>query len=85
MTITYCKQANVNVSLCGELGSDPQVLGLLVGLGLDEISINPTHLLEVKAALVNGRYQDFVKHAHTITTLTRIEDICLAISAVNDN
>ncbi|GGQ12478.1 phosphoenolpyruvate--protein phosphotransferase [Shewanella litoralis] len=83
MTITLCKHAKVKVSLCGELGSDPQVLPLLVGLGLDEISINPTNLLEVKAVLVKGRYHDFVKHAQTVSALTRIDDIRTAISTIN--
>lgn len=85
MTIAHCKQAKVKVSLCGELGSDPQVLPLLVGLGLDEISINPTSLLEVKAALINGRYQDFVTHAQNVKRLTRIDEIRTAINTVNCN
>jgi phosphotransferase system enzyme I (PtsI) len=85
MAIKFCKPANVKVSLCGELGSDPQVLPLLVGLGLDEISINPTNLLEVKAILIKGRYQDFVKHAQTVSALTRIDDIRTAINTINYN
>ncbi|UAL42040.1 phosphoenolpyruvate--protein phosphotransferase [Shewanella inventionis] len=79
MTISHCKQAGVKVSLCGELGSDPRALGLLVGLGLDEISINPSNLLDVKAALVKGRYQDFIIHAQQVASLTRIEEIHAAI------
>ena len=66
---------------CGELGSDPQVLPLLVGLGLDELSINPANLLDVKVALIEGNYSHFVHHAQHITQLTRITDIRKAINA----
>tara|TARA_R110002051_G_scaffold131269_1_gene205147 strand:- start:610 stop:2331 length:1722 start_codon:yes stop_codon:yes gene_type:complete len=81
MTVSHCKQAKVKVSLCGELGSDPQVLPLLVGLGLDELSINPANLLDVKVALIEGNYSHFVHHAQHITQLTRITDIRKAINA----
>jgi len=81
LTISQCKHANVSVSLCGELGSDPQVLPLLVGLGLDELSINPANLLDVKVALITGYYAKFVRHAQHVALLTRISDIRNAINA----
>ncbi|MBO1898245.1 phosphoenolpyruvate--protein phosphotransferase [Shewanella sp. BF02_Schw] len=81
ITINHCKQANVKVSLCGELGSDPYVLPLLVGLGLDELSINPANLLDVKVALIKGNYTKFVRHAQHIALLTRITEIRKAINA----
>lgn len=37
--------------LCGEMGSDPRALPLLVGLGLDEISVSPAMLASVREAL----------------------------------
>jgi phosphotransferase system enzyme I (PtsI) len=81
LTISQCKQANVSVSLCGELGSDPLALPLLVGLGLDELSINPANLLDVKVALIKGHYAKFVHHAQHVALLTRISDIRNAINA----
>ncbi|MGX9460220.1 phosphoenolpyruvate--protein phosphotransferase [Shewanella sp. A14] len=81
LTIKQCQHTNVKVSLCGELGSDPKLLPLLVGLGLDELSINPTNLLDVKVALVKGDYTKFVKHAQHVALLTRIADIRDVINA----
>jgi phosphotransferase system enzyme I (PtsP) len=42
------------VTVCGELASDPSIALVLVGMGYDGLSINPTALLEVKAA-IRGR------------------------------
>ncbi|MCG8508732.1 MAG: phosphoenolpyruvate--protein phosphotransferase [Rhodospirillales bacterium] len=39
------------VSLCGEMASDPDLLGVLLGLGLDAVSVAPASLARCKAAL----------------------------------
>ena len=41
----------VPVSLCGEMASNPRVAPLLIGLGLSELSVSPTFLLDVKRAV----------------------------------
>ena len=45
------------VTVCGELASDPSIARVLVGMGYDGLSINPTALLEVKAAIRGGSFQ----------------------------
>ena len=37
--------------ICGELGGDPQATPILVGLGVDELSLNPAGIPRVKAAI----------------------------------
>ena len=44
------------VALCGELAADPRIGPLLVGLGVQELSMSPPAILNVKAAL----------HKHTL-------------------
>ncbi|MFN8483584.1 MAG: phosphoenolpyruvate--protein phosphotransferase [Anaerolineae bacterium] len=39
------------VSVCGEMGSDTRATALLVGLGVDTLSVNPAAVPDVKAAL----------------------------------
>jgi phosphoenolpyruvate-protein phosphotransferase len=39
------------IGLCGELGDQPAALPLLIGLGLDEISVSPARISTVKAAV----------------------------------
>lgn len=42
------KRANIDVSLCGEMGGEPEYTMLLLGLGLRKISITPPAIPEVK-------------------------------------
>ncbi|MGL4712254.1 MAG: phosphoenolpyruvate--protein phosphotransferase [Shewanella sp.] len=72
MTIVQAKAANVKVSLCGELASSPQIAPLLIGMGLDELSVNLSALLEVKAAICQGNIKQFSALAHIALQQDRI-------------
>lgn len=48
MIIDNGHKAGIPVAMCGEMASDPIFTVLLLGLGLDEFSMSPTSLLEVK-------------------------------------
>lgn len=75
MTIIQAKAAEVTVSLCGELASSPHIAPLLVGMGLDELSVNLSSLLEVKAAICQGELAKFSALAHTAMQQNRISDL----------
>jgi phosphotransferase system enzyme I (PtsI) len=42
--VRAARGAGIGVSLCGEMAADPQNLPVLLGLGLDEISMTPASL-----------------------------------------
>ncbi|NLB60388.1 MAG: phosphoenolpyruvate--protein phosphotransferase, partial [Lentisphaerae bacterium] len=44
--------------ICGGLASDPLMTPLLVGLGLDELSVNPASVPVVKNAIRNITYAE---------------------------
>ncbi|MEL4340609.1 phosphoenolpyruvate--protein phosphotransferase [Shewanella xiamenensis] len=75
MTIIQAKAAEVTVSLCGELASSPHIAPLLVGMGLDELSVSLSSLLEVKAAICQGELAKFSALAHTAMQQNRISDL----------
>jgi phosphoenolpyruvate-protein phosphotransferase (PTS system enzyme I) len=53
LTVRAAKQAGIPVSVCGEMASTPVYVPLLVGLGIEELSINPAQTAEVKAIIRN--------------------------------
>jgi multiphosphoryl transfer protein len=67
MTVEAAHQAHRWVGICGELGSDPVAVPILLGLGVDELSVNMAAVPLVKAQ---------------VRSLNMTEARCLAASAL---
>lgn len=64
-------EAGVKVGLCGEMASDPQYLIVLLGLGLDELSMNPVSIPLIKQMVRSLNYSDareILDHCLTLAT-----------------
>lgn len=48
----------IPVAVCGEMAGEPALAALLVGLGVNELSMAPTRILAVRAALASYRQAD---------------------------
>lgn len=48
MTAKNAKQAGVRVSVCGEAAADPSMTRFLLSLGVEELSVAPASLLEIR-------------------------------------
>ena len=59
------KHANIPVSLCGEMAADPIYAIILIGLGLDNFSMNPSSIPVIKNVVRSVRYRDCKRIADT--------------------
>ncbi|MCU7843615.1 MAG: phosphoenolpyruvate--protein phosphotransferase [Candidatus Thiodiazotropha sp. (ex Monitilora ramsayi)] len=50
-TINAADQAGIPVSMCGEMAGDPHYIRLLIGMGLREMSMHPSALLEAREVI----------------------------------
>ncbi|MCP4399066.1 MAG: phosphoenolpyruvate--protein phosphotransferase [bacterium] len=50
-TVDAAHQHGKHVAVCGELASDPSAVSVLIGLGVDELSLNPGSIPEIKATI----------------------------------
>jgi phosphotransferase system enzyme I (PtsI) len=79
----------IPVSLCGEMASDPALLGLLIGLGLTDFSMTPAAIPMARQAIRDLRMDEAKKlasHALTLATAEEIEEYlfeALAVSAAS--
>jgi phosphoenolpyruvate-protein phosphotransferase len=70
--------AGRTVGVCGEMASDPRLALLLVGLGVDELSMNPATIPDVKVALAEhslGEAQELAHQALQATTLVETQRV----------
>ena len=66
----------IPVSLCGEMASDPALLGLLIGLGLTDFSMTPAAIPTARLAIRDLRADQaraVASHALTLATAEEIE------------
>jgi phosphotransferase system enzyme I (PtsI) len=56
--ITEAKKSNTHVNLCGEMAADYKAIPLLVGLGLDSISVSSSVILHAKKIIRSLDYSE---------------------------
>jgi phosphotransferase system enzyme I (PtsI) len=73
--------AGIPVAMCGEMASDPRAAVLLLGLGLDEFSMNAVGLPKVKQVIRGVSSEEARSIAASVMTLKRSRDIETALEA----
>jgi phosphoenolpyruvate-protein kinase (PTS system EI component) len=68
------------VAVCGEIASDARLAPLLVGLGVDELSMTPTALPAVREAITRKSPRELVDLAERVTHLKTIKEVEQACS-----
>lgn len=66
MTVEGAHRWERPVAICGELATDPQMLPLLVGMGVDELSVSPEAMARVRTALSSIKCGDAARQATII-------------------
>jgi phosphotransferase system enzyme I (PtsI) len=73
------------VGVCGEMAGDPLATVLLVGLGVDELSVIPPILPEIKKIIRSIKLKDAQRVANKVLTMTREKDIRDYLSSIIKN
>jgi phosphotransferase system enzyme I (PtsI) len=81
MVIDNAHRAGIPVAMCGELASDPRAAAVLLGLGLDEFSMNAVGLPRVKQILRGLSLKRSKTIAEAVLTLENSRDIERALEA----
>ncbi len=65
----------IPVAMCGEMAGEPLYLPILLGLGIDDLSMTPIALLEVKKILRSMDYRQCRRIVHELFTFSTAEEI----------
>jgi len=61
---------NIWVGACGEMASDPLFVLILLGLGVDEFSVSPTSILEIKKVIRGIKWEETEEIASKLLKLS---------------
>ena len=75
MVIDAGKRAGIPVEMCGEMASDPIYAIVLLGLGLEQFSMNPSSIPIIKNVVRSVRYKDCRRIAEIALTKKTAQEI----------
>lgn len=75
MVIDAAHQEGKPVSLCGEMAGDKLAIPILLGLGLDEFSVNATSILQVRSYIHQLSHTEVSEMAQKVLQMGTAEDV----------
>lgn len=69
------RQAGKLVAVCGEIASDPRLAPLLVGLGVQELSMTPNALPQIRAVLQGRTMQELTQLAERVLHAETVQEV----------
>lgn len=83
MTIKAGEKLGKSVSVCGEMAGDAKLTKLLIGMGLRQLSMHPSHILSVKQQILHSQLSALSANSRKILNLTDIEKIEPLVAKLN--
>jgi phosphotransferase system enzyme I (PtsI) len=75
MTVTAAHEAGRRVGMCGEMAGNPLCTLLLIGMGLDELSMGAPSVPVIKQLVRSARHDDAVRIAAEALRCDTIEEV----------
>lgn len=75
VVVDSAQKNNIPVSICGELASISYATPILLGLGFNELSVNPVMFAEIKKIIRNIEYSEAKDLAETVLYLTTEQEV----------
>lgn len=66
---------NIKVSVCGEMAGVPHLAFLLIGLGIDELSVTPASILSIKKLIRSVNFRDALEVADAVLKMEKGSEI----------
>jgi phosphotransferase system, enzyme I, PtsP len=73
--VNVARGAGKEVGLCGEMASDPLATLLLLGMGLDQLSLSPLFIPVVRKLIRGTNYQTARHIAHDVMQMASVQEI----------
>lgn len=78
--VTAAHKNEIKVSVCGEMGSNPLATALLIGLGVDELSVTPNVFPKIKQIIRTINYKEIKTFSKELLALTTEQEIKMKLN-----
>ncbi|MBF0489493.1 MAG: phosphoenolpyruvate--protein phosphotransferase [Candidatus Omnitrophica bacterium] len=74
-TVDAAHNEEISVSLCGEMASDPVMAFILIGLGIDQLSMSASSILTIKKMIRSVRLSDVQRVSKEVMSMTTGQEV----------
>jgi phosphotransferase system enzyme I (PtsI) len=75
ISIDAARNNGIPIGVCGEMSGDILAMPLLIGMGINQLSMNPSKLPDACRLVAKIKYKDTIKLADDIIRMTSLKDI----------
>ncbi len=83
LTIKSAHKYKKSIAVCGEMAGEPKLTKLLIGMGVEQLSMHPSHILSVKEQVLNSSIKNIKSSVLRLLNLNEVDKIETLLKKIN--
>lgn len=85
LTIKSANKYKKSIAVCGEMAGEPKLTKLLIGMGVEQLSMHPSHILSVKEQVLNSSIKNIKTSVLRLLNLNEVDKIETLLKKINQS
>ncbi|QDC97135.1 phosphoenolpyruvate--protein phosphotransferase [Candidatus Methylopumilus universalis] len=85
LTIKSAHKYKKSIAVCGEMAGEPKLTKLLIGMGVEQLSMHPSHILTVKEQVLNSSIKNIKSSVLRLLNLNEVDKIETLLKKINQS
>ena len=85
LTIKSAHKYKKSIAVCGEMAGEPKLTKLLIGMGVEQLSMHPSHILSVKEKVLNSSIKNIKTSVLRLLNLNEVDKIETLLKKINQS
>ena len=83
LTVKSAHKYKKSIAICGEMAGEPKLTKLLIGMGVEQLSMHPSHILRVKQQVLSSSIKNMKASVHKLLNLNEVDKIETLLKRIN--
>jgi len=85
LTIKSAHKYKKSIAICGEMAGEPKLTKLLIAMGVEQLSMHPSHILSVKQQVLNSSIKNMKTSVLKLLNLNEVDKIETLLKKINQS
>ena len=85
LTIKSAHKYKKSIAICGEMAGEPKLTKLLIAMGVEQLSMHPSHILSVKQQVLNSSIKNMKASVIKLLNLNEVDKIETLLKKINQS